>query len=64
MIDPQVVGDQPPLGLRRRRPPSLWESLLDVWQHRRYTLALARRDFSARYKQTVLGLGWAVVIPS
>ncbi len=34
-----------------------------MWQHRRYTLALTRRDFSARYKQTLLGVGWAVVIP-
>jgi lipopolysaccharide transport system permease protein len=25
--------------------------------------ALTRRDFSARYKQALLGIGWAVVIP-
>lgn len=63
LIDPQTVGDQPPLEVRRQRSPHFWEALGELWTHRRLVFALTRRDFFARYKQTVLGLGWAVVIP-
>jgi lipopolysaccharide transport system permease protein len=34
-----------------------------VWRFRELFLILAWRDFSVRYKQTVVGLGWAVLKP-
>ncbi len=36
---------------------------LDLWRYRELFLILAIRDISVRYKQTVLGIGWAVIQP-
>jgi lipopolysaccharide transport system permease protein len=33
------------------------------WQHRDLTLSFALRDIKARYKQTALGVGWAILQP-
>jgi lipopolysaccharide transport system permease protein len=35
----------------------------DLWAHRELFLILAWRDVAVRYKQTVVGVGWAVVRP-
>jgi lipopolysaccharide transport system permease protein len=35
----------------------------DLWRYRELLYFLARRDVSVRYKQTVLGIAWAVVRP-
>ena len=35
----------------------------DVWQYRELFLVLALRDISVRYKQTLIGLLWAVIRP-
>ncbi len=35
----------------------------DLWRHRELLLILAWRDVSVRYKQTVIGLSWAVLRP-
>jgi lipopolysaccharide transport system permease protein len=35
----------------------------DLWRYRELFFVLARRDISVRYKQTVLGVAWAVVRP-
>lgn len=35
----------------------------DLWRYRELLYFLARRDVSVRYKQTVLGVAWAVVRP-
>ncbi len=37
--------------------------LREVWAGRELLLFLAWRDVSARYKQTVIGVGWAVIQP-
>jgi lipopolysaccharide transport system permease protein len=37
-----------------------WRSL---WQYRELFLTLAWRDIAVRYKQTVIGMGWAVIRP-
>jgi lipopolysaccharide transport system permease protein len=36
---------------------------LDVWRYRELFRVLAWRDVSVRYKQTVLGAGWALIRP-
>jgi lipopolysaccharide transport system permease protein len=36
---------------------------LALWRYRELLYMLARRDISVRYKQAVLGIGWAVVRP-
>jgi len=36
---------------------------LGLWQKREIVRSLAERDFRARYKQAILGAGWAVIQP-
>jgi lipopolysaccharide transport system permease protein len=38
-------------------------NLLELWRYRELLLALVLRDIKVRYKQTVLGLAWAVIQP-
>jgi lipopolysaccharide transport system permease protein len=47
-------------------PTSGWRSLRlgELWAHRDLLWLLAWRDVRVRYKQTVLGVGWAVVQPA
>jgi lipopolysaccharide transport system permease protein len=35
----------------------------DLWKNRELLWILARRDLSSRYKQSVIGIGWAVIRP-
>ena len=37
--------------------------LRELWQYRELAFILAWRDVKVRYKQTVLGIGWAVIQP-
>jgi lipopolysaccharide transport system permease protein len=37
--------------------------LKELWAYRELLLVLAMRDIKVRYKQTVLGVGWAVIQP-
>ena len=52
-------------GVVRLRPPRGWRSLRlgEVWRFRELLWFLAWRDVKVRYKQTVLGVGWAVLQP-
>jgi len=58
-----------PLGARsvhiaiRPTPPRLLDELQEVWDHRELFYFLALRDVQVRYKQTVLGVAWAVLQP-
>jgi lipopolysaccharide transport system permease protein len=46
-------------------PSSGWLSLnlADVWRYRDLLLLLIWRDISARYRQSVVGYGWAIIRP-
>src|SRR5437879_13453371 len=35
----------------------------DLWRYRELFLILAWRDISVRYKQTIIGVAWAVIRP-
>jgi lipopolysaccharide transport system permease protein len=50
------IENRPTRGLR-------WPDLQELWQHRELAGFLALRELKARYKQAVLGAGWAVVQP-
>jgi len=41
----------------------LWGALRESWQHRELLYFLAWRDVKVRYKQTVLGVAWAILQP-
>lgn len=47
------------------RPQSHWQSLnfAELWAYRDLWLAMVMRDIRIRYKQTVLGVGWAIIQP-
>ncbi len=57
---PGVTGE-----LVRIRPRSGWRSLnlAELWHYRELLWFLAARDIKLRYKQTVLGVAWAVIQP-
>jgi lipopolysaccharide transport system permease protein len=46
-------------------PPRGWLSLnlAEVWRYRDLLAMLVWRDFSTRYRQSILGAGWAIVRP-
>ena len=35
----------------------------DIWNYRELAFNLAKRDITVRYKQTRIGLGWAIIAP-
>jgi lipopolysaccharide transport system permease protein len=47
----------------RPTPPRVADELREVWQHRELFYFLAWRDIKVRYKQTVLGVAWALLQP-
>src|SRR4051794_8246839 len=60
---PQAVPPGPPTIIR---PASGWQllNLKELWQFRDLLYFLAWRDVKVRYKQTVLGVAWAVLQPA
>jgi ABC-type polysaccharide/polyol phosphate export permease len=57
----------PSEGLEAPARPRLFRDLVeitsDVWRSRDLLYQLARRDIRIRYKQAIMGLGWAVLMP-
>lgn len=49
----------------RVRPAGAWEGLAlgELWEYRELAYFLVWRDIKVRYKQTVLGIGWAALQP-
>ena len=58
-----VISDDVPI--IRIEPSSGWVSLnlKDLWDYRELLYFLIWRDIKVRYKQTVLGAGWAIIQP-
>ena len=61
-----------PVDLSPRETPALviergrrhyWHAIGELWPHRDLLLLLAFRDVRIRYKQTALGIAWAVIQP-
>ncbi|MCP5155214.1 MAG: ABC transporter permease [Ectothiorhodospiraceae bacterium] len=52
----QVTVIEPEAGWR-------WPDLRSLWTHRELLWVLAARDVRVRYKQTLAGVGWAVLTP-
>jgi lipopolysaccharide transport system permease protein len=55
-----------PLSVTVIVPPRGWQllDLRELWQYRELLLFLAWRDVVVRYKQTILGAGWAILQPA
>ncbi len=61
-----VVSDspaEPPLTVVEPRSGWSLPDLREMWRYRELLFFLALRDIKVRYKQTVLGVGWAVAQP-
>jgi ABC-type polysaccharide/polyol phosphate export permease len=54
------VTSEPPAELLFRRRIRPGRALRDLWAVREVVVSLAQRDFLVRYKQTFLGVLWAV----
>lgn len=59
----EAAGDERPLTVIR--PRRGWQALelADLWRYRELLYFLMWRDIKVRYKQTVLGVAWAVLQP-
>jgi ABC-type polysaccharide/polyol phosphate export permease len=57
------IPDAPPPEILFKRRIRLRPSLRELWRHREIVRTLAERDFRVRYKQAVLGAGWAILTP-
>lgn len=64
MTQPSDKPDAPPETVIR--PPSGWQliNFAELWQFRDLLYFLAWRDVKVRYKQTLLGIAWAVLQPA
>lgn len=56
VIEPRIVRITPLQG-------SLFPDLRELWEHRELLYFLVWRDIKIRYRQSLLGIGWAVVQP-
>src|SRR5664279_883453 len=63
MLDTSSIPDAPPEELRFTRSSSVFGALRELWGRRELIRTLTTRDFIARYKQTLLGVGWSVIQP-
>lgn len=59
----QEIPDSPPPELRFRARSRVLDTARGLWSAREVIVSLAERDIRARYKQSFLGLTWAVVQP-
>ena len=62
---PISTPDSIPLATIRIAPSRGWVSLKlgEIWEYRELLYFLIWRDIKVRYKQTVLGAGWAIIQP-
>jgi len=63
ITDLAAIPDEPPDDILFHHKAGLIQSAKLVWEHREIIHTLAERDFRAQYKQTALGLLWAVLTP-
>jgi lipopolysaccharide transport system permease protein len=63
VTEPATAGTEPPVTLIRRRPGWQLVDPEELWRYRELLYFLAWRDVKIRYKQTALGVAWAVVQP-
>ncbi|MFN2532366.1 MAG: ABC transporter permease, partial [Pyrinomonadaceae bacterium] len=61
-VDPEPLPEQPLLVIEANKHWGL-DDLRDLWAFRELLYFLTWRDVKVRYKQTGLGIAWAVVQP-
>ena len=63
VLDPAQVADGPDADQFYRHHAHLSRSVKELWSRREIVYTLAERDIRATYKQAVLGVGWALLMP-
>src|SRR5215472_11433198 len=65
MTSNTVASAEAPVHHLRIQPSTGWVSLQlrELWEYRELLYFLIWRDIKVRYKQTVLGAGWAIIQP-
>jgi ABC-type polysaccharide/polyol phosphate export permease len=63
IFDVRLVPDDPPDTLMYRHRPDIWNSARELRHRWDVMFTLAERDIRAQYKQAVLGVAWALLIP-
>jgi lipopolysaccharide transport system permease protein len=65
VVETRFQRGPPDLPVLRIRPAPGWKALnlRELWQFRELLWFLALRDIKVRYKQTILGIAWAVLQP-
>src|ERR1700724_2000077 len=63
--EPGTGSSHPVVEVVRIRPSAGWRALnlVEFWRYRELLWFLALRDIKLRYKQTALGVAWAVLQP-
>lgn len=59
MTEPRPAGTE----IISARPPSPLAGLRDLWRARHVAAQIVRRDVRLRYRQTLLGVAWAILQP-
>jgi lipopolysaccharide transport system permease protein len=61
----KAASKQPELSEITLRPSSGWAALnlRDLWKYRELLYFMVWRDIKVRYKQAVLGIAWAILVP-
>jgi len=63
-VEQLVAGKQIVIQVEDEWPEERKRGALNIlWQHRELVLSLTRRDIRSRYKQSVLGIAWALLQP-
>lgn len=63
MSEVTTLPAEPPAELRFQRRVHFGAAIRELWRSRELVRTLVERELRARYKQTVLGFSWAILIP-
>ncbi len=63
MRSSDMEAEAPVLIIEAGNSPPLGKQLSDLWDYRELLYFLAWKDFKVRYKQTILGMAWAIIQP-
>ncbi len=57
------MNNKPLKVIEPRSSFNIMNEIMDIWQHRELLYLLAWRDYKVRYRQTIVGIAWAILQP-
>ena len=58
-----AMNNKPLKVIEPRSSFNIMNEIMDIWQHRELLYLLAWRDYKVRYRQTIVGIAWAILQP-